>query len=56
LPGLFERVLAQVPEAWLDADRYWPDAAAHRAAYVAWLTKRVAALPALLEEAEHARA
>jgi hypothetical protein len=56
LPGLFERVLAQVPEAWLDADRYWPDAAAHRAAYVAWLTKRVAALPALLEEAQHARA
>jgi hypothetical protein len=52
---LFERIVADVPDAWLDADRSWPDARAHRGAYVAWLRKRTEALPALLEEAERAR-
>jgi len=52
---VFARVLADVPDAWLDADRSWPDAAAHRAAYVSWLERRTAALPALLEEAARAR-
>ncbi len=52
---VFARVLADVPDAWLDADRSWPDAAAHRAAYVSWLTRRTAAVPALLDEAQRAR-
>ncbi len=55
VPSLFERVLDDVPDTWLDADRSFPDAASHRAAYVAWLSKRGEALPALLEEAKHAR-
>jgi hypothetical protein len=52
---LFERVVANVPDTWLDADRSWPDARAHRGAYAAWLRKRTAALPALLDEAQRAR-
>jgi hypothetical protein len=52
---VFARILAEVPDAWLDADRSWPDADAHRAAYVSWLERRLAALPALLEEAQRAR-
>lgn len=52
---LFERVVAQVPDTWLDADRSWRDAAAHRAAYVAWLRRRCNTIPALLAEALRAR-
>ena len=51
----FEQIVRDVPAGWLDADRSFADAGAHRAAYVAWLVKRAEALPALLEEAERAR-
>jgi hypothetical protein len=52
-----ERTVAAIPEAWLaSVESPFPTADAHRAAYVTWLTRRVDALPAFLEEAERARA
>lgn len=45
--ALFERVVAAIPESWLEPDE--------RAAYVAWLRARAEALPALVEEAKRAR-
>ncbi len=51
----FERIVSQVPDGWLESDRAWPDVAAQRAAYVAWLEQRLRVLPALLSQASHAR-
>ena len=51
-----ERVVRHIPASWLDGDHGFPDEAAHRAAYVAWLRARAQALPIFLEEAERARA
>lgn len=53
---VIDRVVAQIPASWLDADRAFPDERAHRAAYAAWLRARAQALPIFLEEAERARA
>jgi hypothetical protein len=53
--ALFDRVLADVPDAWLEGDTAWGGISEHRAAYGAWLRARRAALPALVEEAERAR-
>jgi hypothetical protein len=52
---VFERVTAAIPSSWLDVDRSFSDAAAQRAAYLAWLRARVRAWPIILEEAERAR-
>lgn len=53
---VIDRVVQQIPSSWLEADRAFPDADAHRAAYVTWLCARAEALPIFLEEAERARA
>lgn len=54
--ALIERIVALVPDAWLEADRSFDDAARQRAAYRRWLVARREALPRLQEEAERARA
>ncbi len=53
---VLERVLADVPDAWLTAEPRFPTPAAHRAAYVDHLARRIAAPAAFVEEAERARA
>jgi hypothetical protein len=52
----FERVVREIPSDWLDARVGFADEAAHRAAYVAWLSDRRHALDLVREEAERARA
>ncbi len=44
---VIERVVAEIPADWLAEDRAFPDDAAHRQAYVAWLRARLGALPNL---------
>jgi hypothetical protein len=53
---LLERVLADVPDAWLTGEPRFASPGAHRAAYVDHLARRLAAAPALAEEADRARA
>ncbi len=53
---LLERVVAELPDPWLDPNDGFADVAAHRAAYVAWLRERARAMPVYLEEAKRARA
>jgi hypothetical protein len=53
---VLERVLADVPDAWLAAEPRFPTPPAHRAAYVDHLARRIAAPAAFVEEAERARA
>lgn len=55
-PEVIADVVAAIPEDWLGGDVPFPDAAAHRAAYVTYLTERLKAAPAFIEEAERARA
>jgi hypothetical protein len=49
--------VAQIPSTWLEADSHsgFASEAAHRQAYVDWLSARLAAMPLFLEEAERAR-
>lgn len=54
--GVLERVLAEVPDAWLEGEPSFPDPADHRAAYVDHLARRLEAAPIFVEEAERARA
>lgn len=54
--ALFTRVLSELPDLWLPREDGFDDFESHRAAYVAWLTARTAALPVILEEAKRARA
>lgn len=49
-------LVASLPESLLGFAGGFDDADSHRAAYAAWLKKRVHALPVLKEEAENARA
>ena len=44
-----------IPDDWLPAEDGLPDAAAHRRAYVEYLTVRLDARRAFVEEAERAR-
>ena len=46
-----ENVVAMIPEEWLAEETYFPDADAHRAAYVDYLTRRLAPPRPWLEEA-----
>jgi hypothetical protein len=55
-PALFARIVAAIPESWEEGRDGFADASALRAAYLAWLTARVDALPVIIEEAERARA
>lgn len=52
----FTRIVAALPDAWLGVAHGFDDEAAHRAAYVAWLGARLAALPQILDEAQRAHA
>jgi hypothetical protein len=54
--GVIEDVVARVPDALLGNEPRFPDRAAHRAAYVAHFTRRLAAARVFVEEAERARA
>lgn len=54
--GVLERILAEVPDAWLEGEPRFPDPADHRAAYVDHLARRLEAAPIFVEEAERARA
>ncbi|MFI5259134.1 MAG: HipA family kinase [Candidatus Limnocylindrales bacterium] len=53
---LFGSILDSVPDSWLAAEDGLPDPAAHRAAYLNYLNRRLAAHRPLAEEAERARA
>ena len=50
-----EAVLAAVPDDWLAPQDGLPDPDAHRAAYLDYLTRRLAAHRRIAEEAENAR-
>ncbi|HEX7770174.1 MAG TPA: HipA family kinase [Dokdonella sp.] len=50
-----EAVVARVPDAWLGGEAPFADVAAHRAAYVDYLCRRLDAPHAFLEEALRAR-
>jgi hypothetical protein len=52
---LLERVVVEIPNAWLEPNEGFADFSAHRAAYVAWLRERTLAMPVYLEEAKRAR-
>ncbi|MFC3550415.1 HipA family kinase [Lysobacter cavernae] len=54
--ALFESILAQVPESWLDGEGALADPAAHRAAYVEHFVQRLAHRQRFVEEAIRARA
>jgi hypothetical protein len=49
------KVVAAIPDGWL-AGQGFADPAAHRAAYAAWLSARMHAMPIILEEARRERA
>ena len=54
--AVIERVLAEVPDDWLAGEPRFPSPAEHRAAYAAYLQRRLEAAAIFLEEAERARA
>jgi hypothetical protein len=54
--AVLDGILAAVPDAWLAAEPRFPDPAAHRAAYVDHLARRLEAAHLFVEEAERARA
>jgi hypothetical protein len=54
-PDLFRSIIDSVPDEWLAAQDGLPDAAAHKAAYLDYLIRRLAAHRRIAEEAEHAR-
>ena len=49
-------IVALIPDAWLGDEERFPTRQAHRAAYVEYLTRRLAASAIFVEEAAHARA
>jgi hypothetical protein len=53
--SLFESIADAIPDDWLEAEAGLPDPAAHRRAYVEYLTVRLGARRAFVEEAERAR-
>jgi hypothetical protein len=55
-PQVVADVVALIPDEWLEPDPLFADAAAQRAAYRAWLCKRLQAPRAFFEEAVRARA
>jgi hypothetical protein len=55
-PGVLDTITAAIPDDWLQPEPGLGDAAAHRRAYVDYLTRRLDAPRAWVEEAERARA
>ncbi len=54
-PGIIAAIVALIPDDWLEADPLFADKAAHRAAYEAYLARRLQAPRAFFEEAQRAR-
>ena len=54
--GRIAAIVELIPAAWLGDEPRFGNVADHRAAYVAYLHRRLAAPRAFVEEAEHARA
>ncbi len=54
-PELIQEIINLIPESWLVPDPFFPDPAAHREAYQAYLLDRLANSHYFLEEAIHAR-
>lgn len=53
--ALFERIVAQIPDAWLVNDSPYTSADAHRRGYVEYLSHRLAHADLFVEEADRAR-
>ena len=53
---LLEQIVSAIPETWLEGSQRFPDTAAHRAAYLDWLERRLASADAFVEEAIRAHA
>jgi hypothetical protein len=53
---LLQSLAREIPTTWLANDRAWQDPPAELAAYAAWLSARLAALPIFLAEAQRAHA
>ncbi|MGA9524242.1 MAG: HipA family kinase [Myxococcaceae bacterium] len=53
---LLEQIVSAIPETWLEGSQRFPDIAAHRAAYLDWLERRLASADAFVEEAIRAHA
>jgi hypothetical protein len=54
--AIFTEIVAQIPSVWLGTEAIFATHAEHRAAYVAYLTSRLAAAANFVEEAVHAHA
>jgi hypothetical protein len=54
-PELFRSIIGWVPDAWLVSEDGLPDPAAHRAAYLDYLSRRLAAHRLLAEEVDRVR-
>ena len=54
-PKIISDIVALIPDAWLGGDAPFPDALSHRAAYIDYLTRRLAAPRAFVAEAVNAR-
>ncbi len=54
-PEVIDRVVALIPDAWLDDEPTFASKREHRAAYAAWLGARLRAPRAFAEEAARAR-
>lgn len=55
-PDTLAAIVALIPDSWLGDESRFGSVADHRAAYVTYLHRRLAAPRAFVEEAEHARA
>ena len=55
-PSLIQQIVSLIPESWLVSDPFFPDTAAHREAYQAYLLDRLENSHYFVEEAMHARA
>lgn len=54
-PAILQAIVALIPPLWLGAESQFADHAAHRAAYLTYLTDRLAAAPIFVAEAINAR-
>ncbi|MDQ2810186.1 MAG: aminotransferase class I and II [Chloroflexota bacterium] len=55
-PAVLDGIIQAIPDGWLTGETTFPDPAATRAAYLAYLTARLDAAPIFVEEAIRARA
>ena len=55
-PTILQEIVEEIPAVWLGEETLFADHAEHRAAYLAYLTRRLAAAPLFVEEAVRAHA